>query len=66
MQKSLFLEALEIVSEEDVTISKQTFMIVLYPLRRPKGQKFCNVIIGHALFFLETYPKVLIIKRWSY
>ena len=66
MQKSLFLEALEIVSEEDVTISKQTFMIVLYPLRRPNGQKFCNMIIGHALFFLETSPKVLIIKRWSY
>ena len=45
MQKSLFLEALEIVtchwgkwvSKEDVTISKQTFRVVLYPLRRLKG-----------------------------
>ena len=54
------------MSEVDVTISKQTFMVVLYPLRRPKGQQFCNMIIGHALFFLETSPKVLIIKHWSY
>ena len=43
MQKSLLLEALEIVtchwggwvSKEDVTISKQTFRVVLYSLRRP-------------------------------
>ena len=57
MQKSLFLEALEIVtyqcgrwvSEEDVTISKQTFRLVLYPLRRPMGLQFCNVVIGYAL-----------------
>ena len=48
MQKSLFLEASEIVtshrgrgvSEEDVTISKQTFMVILYPLRRPMGKSF--------------------------
>ena len=53
------------MSEEDVTISKQTFMVVIYPLRRPMGQKFCNMIIGHALFFLETSPIVLMIKRWS-
>ena len=25
------------VSEEDVTISKQTFRVELYPLRRPSG-----------------------------
>ena len=45
MQKSLFLEALEIVtchwggwvSKEDVTIAKQTFRVVLYSLRRPSG-----------------------------
>ena len=57
MQKSLFLEALEIVtshwgrwvSEEDVTISKQTFGLVLYPLRRLRGLQFCNMVIGHAL-----------------
>ena len=53
------------VSEEDVTISKQTFRVVLYPLRRPRGQKFCNTVIGQALFFLETFPKVLIMKSWS-
>ena len=42
---SLLLEALEIVtchwggwvSKEDVTISKQTFRVVLYSLRRPSG-----------------------------
>ena len=53
------------MSEEDVTISKQTIMVVLYPLRRPRSQKFCNMVIGHALFFLETFPKVLIIKDRS-
>ena len=45
MQKSLLLEALEIVtchwggwvSKEDVTISKLTFRVVLYSLRRPSG-----------------------------
>ena len=45
LQKSLLLEALEIgtchwggwVSKEDVTISKQTFRVVLYSLRRPSG-----------------------------
>ena len=52
MQKSLLLEALEIVtchwggwvSKEDVTISKQTFRVVLYSLRRPSGsgQQFDN------------------------
>ena len=36
------------MSEEDVTISKQTFMVLLYPLRRSRGQKFCNMVIGHA------------------
>ena len=49
-------EALEIVtchwgrwvSEEDVTISKQTFRVELYPLRRPSGQQFCNMVM---LFF---------------
>ena len=51
------------VSEEDVTISKQTFRAVLYLLRRPGGQKFRNMVIGHAIFFLETFPKMLII--WS-
>ena len=47
-------EALEIVtchwgrwvSEEDVTISKQTFRLVLYPLRKPRGLQFCNMVIG--------------------
>ena len=51
-------EALEIVtchwgrwvSEEDVTISKQTFRVELYPLRRPSGQQFCNMVM---LFFLN-------------
>ena len=51
-------EALEIVtchwgrwvSEEDVTISKQTFRVELYPLRRPSGQQFCNKVM---LFFLK-------------
>ena len=46
MQKSLLLEALEIVtchlggwvSKEVVTISKQTYRIVLYSLRRPSGR----------------------------
>ena len=46
-------EALEIVtchwgrwvSEEDVTISKQTFRVELYPLRRPSGQQFCNMVM---------------------
>ena len=45
LQKSLFLEALEIVtcnwgkwvSKEDATISKQTFRVVLYSLRGPSG-----------------------------
>ena len=31
------------VSEEDVTISKQTFRLVLYPLRRPRSQQFCHM-----------------------
>ena len=48
------------VSEEDVTISKQTFRAVLYLLRRPRGQKFRNMVIGHALLSLLTFPKVLI------
>ena len=42
LRKSLFVEALELgrwASEEDVTISKQTFRVVLYPLRRPRGPK---------------------------
>ena len=57
MQKSLLLEALEIVtchwggwvSKEDVTISKQTFRVVLYSLRRPSGsgQQF-------DIFFFRT------------
>ena len=37
------------MSEEDVTISKQTFRLVLYPLRRPRGLQICNMVIGHAL-----------------
>ena len=41
------------VSEEDVTVSKQTFRVVLYPLRRPRGQKFVNMVLGHALFFVN-------------
>ena len=63
MQKSLFLEASEIVtshrgrwvSEEDVTISKQTFRLVLYPLRRLMGLQFCNMVIGHALGSVQVY-----------
>ena len=54
-------EALEIVtchwgrwvSEEDVTISKQTFRVELYPLRRPSGQQFCNMV----MFFLLLSPQ---------
>ena len=46
MPKSLFLEALEIVtmslgrwvSEVDVIIAKQTFRVVLYPVRRPRAK----------------------------
>ena len=53
-------EALEIVtchwgrwvSEEDVTISKQTFRVELYPLRRLSGQQFCNMV----MFFFKTFP----------
>ena len=55
-------EALEIVtchwgrwvSEEDVTISKQTFRVELYPLRRPSGQQFCNMVM---LFFFKPSPQ---------
>ena len=56
LQKSLLLEALEIVtchwggwvSKEDVTISKQTFRVVLYSLRRPSGsgQQFDIFFLG--------------------
>ena len=64
MQKSLFLEALEIVtshwgrwvSEEDVTISKQTFRVELYPLGRPRGHQLCNMVIGQALFIFGNLP----------
>ena len=62
MQKSLLLEALEIVTchwggrvfKEDVTISKQTFRVALYSLRRPSGsgQQFDNV-------FSEGYRRYL-------
>ena len=45
------------VSEEDVTISKQTFRAVLYLLRRPRGQKFRNMVIGHALLFFKPSLK---------
>ena len=59
-------EALEIVtcqwgrwvSEEDVTISKETFMLNL--LRRPRGQQFCIMMI----YFWN--PSVTLITRpWS-
>ena len=53
------------MSEEDVTISKLTFRVALYLLRGLIGQKFCNMVIGHALFFFQTLPKELIIKSWS-
>ena len=49
------------VFEEEVTISKQTFRFVLYPLRRIRGKQFCNM----PHFLLETFPKVLSIKSWS-
>ena len=50
LQKSLLLEALEIVtchlgvwmSKEAVTISKQTLIVVLYSLRRPSGSNNNN------------------------
>ena len=41
------------VSEEDVTISKLTFRVVLYLFRRPRGQKFSNMVIGNALYLLN-------------
>ena len=63
MQKSLLLEALEIVtchwggwvSKEDVTISKQTFRVVLYSLRRPSGigQQFDIFFLGRPYFYLK-------------
>jgi len=45
------------VSEEDVTISKETFRVVLYPLRRPRGQKFRNRVIGFAYLFWKPSLK---------
>ena len=44
--------------EEDVTISKQTFRFVLYPLRRIRGQQFCNMVLGMSHFLLETFPNM--------
>ena len=43
------------VSEEGVIISKQNFRVVLCPLIGPRGQKFCNMVIGHALFFFGNH-----------
>ena len=62
MPKSRFLEALEIVtmslgrwvSEVDVIIAKQTFRVVLYPVRRPRGKKFCIMVTGNALFLARA------------
>ena len=44
------------VSKEDVIISKQTFRVVLYPLKRHRGQTFRNMAIGHALFLGARAP----------
>ena len=44
------------VFEEEVTISKQTFRFVLYPLRRIRGQQFCNMVIGHPSFSFGNLP----------
>ena len=52
------------MSEEDVTILKQTFWLVLYPLRRPRALQFCNMIIGHALE--ESPIKKKTTKLWTY
>ena len=46
------------VSEENVIISKQTFRVVLYPLKRHRGQKFRNMAIGHALFLFKPSQSV--------
>ena len=45
------------VSEEDVIISKQTLKVLLCPLRRHRGQKFWNIVIVYALFFLKPSLK---------
>ena len=41
------------VSKEDITKSKQTFMVVLYLIRGPSGQKFCNMVMD---FFVGKFP----------
>ena len=45
------------MSEEDVTILKQTFRIVLYPLRRPKQ---AGAELGQAQVKLELVDEVLV------
>ena len=55
------------VSEEDVTISKQTFRAVLYTSSEDLGAKnFVTWSLAMLYFLLETFPKVLIIKRLQY
>ena len=70
MQKSLLLEALEIVtchwggwvSKEDVTISKQTFRVVLYSLRRPfHFISFIYVMTNHNYDYFNMTLHTLII-----
>ena len=50
------------MSEEDVTISKQTFRLVLYPLGRPAKGGLLTWSFVMPYLFLESFPKVLIIK----
>ena len=38
------------MSQEDVTISKKTFMAVHYLLRRLRGQKFRNIVYSSVLW----------------
>ena len=57
--------------EEDVTISKQTFRLVLYPLRRPMGLQFCNMVIVHTLGSLQVlhqqvFPDILSYKKTTF
>ena len=46
-------------------ISKQTFWVVLYPLRRPRGQRVCNLVNGHALPSWSRYLGLLLSTQIS-
>ena len=47
------------MSEEDGGLERMSLF-----QNRLLGLYFCNMEIGHALYFLETFPKVLIIVSY--